>query len=188
VRFLLTASTVLAFLHQWRRGIDPFAIQEALRTLREAGVEIDPHVLERHYLTAGGVDALVDRILENERSGSPEAIHELCAIDLVDESDRGGENPKLVNPAGWAMVYSVTALAVMTVLVLPLVVAFRRLIGPWFLIAAGGLAAVAVGSATSFAFLGARYGRRTANRLVGLVLALLLVVGIVVLVYFGGRL
>lgn len=176
------------FLQRWRRGIDPFAIQEALRSLHEAGVEIDPHVLERHYLAAGGVDSLVRRILENERKGSPHAVHELCAADLVEKSGRGGENPKLVNPVAWAMVYSVTALAVMTVLVLPLVVAFRRLIGPWFLIAVGGLAAVAVGSATGFAFLGARYGRRTANRLVGLALALLLVVGIVVLVYFAGRL
>jgi uncharacterized protein YqfA (UPF0365 family) len=174
---------MLTFLWRFVRGIDPFAIRQALRRLREAGVDVDPHVLERHYVAAGGVESLVNRILENKRGGSPLAIHELCAAGLREVLARSSDNPKLVNPVGWAVLYSGMALAVMAAAGIPVILRFRGLIGPWFLRAVGGVVALAVCSATSFAFLGARYGRKTANRVVCLALAVLLVGGVVTLVF-----
>lgn len=143
---------------------------------------------ERHYLATGRIDSLVNRILENNRDGSPLAIHELCAADLREVSARSSDNPKLVNPVAWAVLYSGMALAVMAVASIPVILRFRGLVGPWFMRAVGGASAVAVCSATSFAFLAARYGRKTANRVVCVVLAVLLVGGVAALVLLAGKL
>jgi hypothetical protein len=167
----------MTFLRMLIMKVDPFAVYAAERELAAAGRTVPRELLVSHYLLCGQLRTLVSKLLVAPPGGRVDDIIAAAIALGPDES----ANPRFVSPLCTGSVLSAVTLILAAVLGLIDVVhmGWASAFAAIDLRGAAMIAGFIVVMCMAYAFLGARIGRESARKAIGL-LAGLALVGLIV--------
>lgn len=141
------------------QGVDPFAVYRCQRRLRDLGVAVARSELVSHYLAMGQLDTLVRSVASRDEGAS---VVTAMKSDLLNFRPGVASNPRLVNPLAWTIFGTVVGGVLTSILAVAWIIRWPEATASLDLKAiAVGFGAVVLTSAC-YAFLGYRFGRRSA--------------------------
>ncbi len=158
----------MTFIRMVLSDIDPFAVYAAERELSEHGITVTREQLAAHYSAQGQLRTAVSKLTA---SPPPASIKEAFAAALIDGPDESA-NPRFVAPLRMGILYSAVVLIAIAIegglRMSRLVSVTDQVRWDWVLTTG----ALLIGICMAYALLGARIGKRTANKFLSLGVAL----------------
>ena len=164
--------------------VDPFAVYAAERELAMRGRSVPREVLVSHYLMNGQLRTLVARLVD----APPGASVDDAVASALAEGPNESANPRFVSPFRTGMLLSVTVLVLVAggaprIVLMGLGLPVAAFDSRWVV----GFAGFAIAMCMAYAYVGARIGRETARKLIGLLAGLWLVAVIFLLTRYLDR-